>query len=95
MLGERLVDVVAQLLALVGFEGASVVGFIHRVEGQDDALHHSKDLLVAGIVKPSKLVLEGVEDCCAGPYRPGLTAKPTWHDPDTTKGRPGRKPLLS
>ena len=64
--GERLVDVGAQLLAFVGLEGAAVVSFVHRVEGQDDSFHHSKDLLVPGLAKSGKLTLEGVEDCVCG-----------------------------
>ncbi|MEU4096146.1 hypothetical protein [Streptomyces sp. NPDC026673] len=39
-LSEGLVDVEAELLALIGLEGAFVVGFIHRVQGQNDALHY-------------------------------------------------------
>ncbi|MGV9236165.1 hypothetical protein, partial [Streptomyces nigra] len=62
VLGERFVDVVAPLLAFVGFEGGSVMGRVHRVQSQDDAFHNGEDVLVAGLAQPGKLTLEGVED---------------------------------
>ena len=62
VLGERLIDELAQLLALVGFVGALVVGLVHGVQGQDDALHDAEDLCVVCLTQPGKLALEGVED---------------------------------
>lgn len=45
-LNEGPVDVEAELLALLGLEGALVAGFVHRVQGQDDALDYGEDLFV-------------------------------------------------
>lgn len=47
LLGKHLIDVGAQLLALIGFEGALVVSLVH---GQDDELHCGEDPCVVSFV---------------------------------------------